>query len=86
MKDNEKEALLCFMKLTLDAVYPMHNEYPFDALRNIEYTEGEDSDKFNDYHENVVRTYFMKRHIETIAGRELFHDSIKRKNIEKGGR
>lgn len=49
MTKTEREALQCFMINTLNAIFPNHNEYPFNELRNIEESEGDESDKFDQY-------------------------------------
>ena len=65
---NKEKAMLNFMINTLMAVYPQHSEYPFEELRLIEETEGDESDKWNDYPEYVHRAYWMKRDIEIVSG------------------
>ena len=41
------QATLNFMINTLMAVYPQHSEYPFEELRAIEETEGDESERWN---------------------------------------
>ena len=64
----ERDALQCFMFNTLNAIFPNHTEYPFEVLRQIEEDEGDESDKFYQYGEDVRRAYWMKRSIEAIIG------------------
>lgn len=68
MTKEERRAIQGFMINALNAIFPNHNEYPFAELRDIEENEGDESDKFDQYGENVLRAYWMKRHIETISG------------------
>lgn len=63
----KEQAILKFMINTLNAVYPNHYEYPFEELRFIEETEGDESEKWNEYPEYVQRAYWMKRAIEVIS-------------------
>ena len=68
----KEEAQINFMINTLNAMFPLHNEYPFEELRTIEETEGAESEKWNDYSEDVQRAYWMKRDIEIIKGSRIF--------------
>lgn len=68
---SKEKAMLNFMINTLMAVYPQHSEYPFEELRKIEETEGDESNKWLNYPEHVQRAYWMKRDIE-IVQEEIF--------------
>ena len=69
METTKKEkAILNFMINTLMDIHPQHSEYPFEELRIIEETEGDESEKWNEYPEYVQRAYWMKRDIEIASG------------------
>ena len=61
------QANIIFMMNTLESVYPDHTNYPFETLREIEETEGEDGPGWNDYADYVIRAYWMKRAIEIAS-------------------
>lgn len=68
MTKQEREAIQGFMINALNAIFPNHNEYPFAELREIEETEGDESERWNEFGENVQHAYWMKRNLETISG------------------
>jgi len=72
MKPKERNALCNFMINVLNCTFPNHGEYPFAELRDIEETEGDESDRFNKYPEYVQRAYWMKRDIEIIKGYQIY--------------
>ena len=67
MKKAKREALQCFMINTVNMIFPNHNEYPFEELRQIEELEGDESNRFDQYDKNVLRAYWMKRSIENFT-------------------
>jgi hypothetical protein len=69
---NKDQAILNFMINTLNAVYPLHNEFPFSELREIEENEGDESEKWQEYPEHVIRAYWMKRDIEIISNNTIY--------------
>ena len=69
---NKEQAMINFMINTLNVVYPNHREYPFEELRIIEETEGDESEKWNEYSECIQRAYWMKRDIEILKGEKIF--------------
>src|SRR3990167_10878383 len=84
MNDEQRYALCDFMNRVLLHIHPYHNiEYPFEELRRIEESEGENSDKFIDYSESIQEAYWMKKDIAVIQGLNIWskgHDSHEKTN------
>jgi len=67
MTKEDRDAITTFMINAVDAIFPNHREYPFHELREIEESEGDESQRWENYSREIIRAYWMKRQIEIIS-------------------
>ena len=66
MTPEERDAIITFMYVTLNSLYPDHRNYPLEEIEAIYEVYGEESKEFEDLPYYQVAAFFMKRAIKTI--------------------
>jgi hypothetical protein len=56
----------------LNTLYPNHDEYTFEEIRDIDENEGDESEKLNEYHIDHLRAYYMKKDINRLKGQRVW--------------